>query len=433
MSKVICDVCGTAYPETASVCPICNSARKNVEQTAAASTTGEAENSGYAYVKGGRFSKQNVRRRGKSNSAPVRRHDRDEEEPSNVGLVIVVILLLLAIVAVVFYIGVHFFGQDNSGDPSVTPPVVTDPTTTDAPTDPTNADVPCQSIQLSNKVIEFTNEGESWTLEVAVNPISTTDVLMFASSDESVVTVDSDGTIRAVGGGQAIVTVICGQIVDTCTVTCSFGEVTEPTEPTTGVFFFEFNTSYTDSSTGYGDTTLSALGATWRAYKKNLTVPLDEITWISDNPNVAKIVDGIVTAVGPGKTLIHAQYNGVTYTCIVRCNFTVDPVAPTDPVEPTDPADPTEPGEGGENTEATEPTEPAVTYVISKTDVTIAVGETFKLTLSDSLGFTQDVTWEADGTGVSINGNKITGVYSGKFLVYVTIDGVTYSCIVRVK
>ena len=43
MNKVICDVCGTAYPETASVCPICNSARKNVEQTAAASTTGEAE------------------------------------------------------------------------------------------------------------------------------------------------------------------------------------------------------------------------------------------------------------------------------------------------------------------------------------------------------------------------------------------------------
>ena len=29
MSKIICDVCGTSYPETAAACPICGCARPN--------------------------------------------------------------------------------------------------------------------------------------------------------------------------------------------------------------------------------------------------------------------------------------------------------------------------------------------------------------------------------------------------------------------
>ena len=427
MNKVICDVCGTAYPETASVCPICNSARKSAEQTDAATTMGEVEVNSHSHVKGGRFSKKNVRKRSKGGNVPAKRHDRDEEEPSNTGLIIVVVLLLLAIIAVVIYIGVHFFAQGDKPNNEPTGPSYVQPTDDTKGNDPTVMDVPCQSIQLSNKVIEFMNEGESWTLEVACNPVSTTDTVTFTSSDPSVVTVAADGTITAVGGGEAIITVTCGSIVDTCTVTCSFGQVEDPTEGTTGTFFFEFNTAYTDSTTGYGDTTLNGLGATWRAYKKNLTVPLDEITWTSDDTSVCTISDGIVTVVGNGKTLIHAQYNGVTYSCIVRCvvkDNTGTTTEPNDPSDGNEPSDPTEPSQGGETT---------VTYVINKTDVTIAVGETFKLTLSDSLGFVQEVTWTADGTGVSIDGNKITGVYSGKFTVSVTIDGTTYSCIVRVK
>lgn len=422
MNKVICDVCGTAYPETASVCPICNSARRTAEQTDAASTTAsEVPVTSRDHVKGGRFSKKNVRKRSKVSNSPARRHDRDEEEPSNTGLIIVVILLLLAIVAVVIYIGVHFFSQGNRPDDQPSQPTVTQPTEGEQK-DPTVMDVPCQSIQLSNKVIEFLNEGESWTLEVACNPVSTTDTVTFTSSDPSVVTVAADGTITAVGGGEAIITVTCGSVVDTCAVKCSFGQVQDPTEGTTGTFFFEFNTSYTDSTTGYGDTTLNGLGATWRAYKKSLTVPLEDITWTSDDTSICTITDGIVTVVGNGRTLIHAQYNGVTYTCIVRC--VVTSTTPTEPTQPEGGNDPTEPSQGGET---------GVTYVINKTDVTIKVGETFKLTLSDSLGFVQEVTWEADGTGVSIDGNKVTGVYTGIFHVSVTIDGQTYSCIVRVK
>ena len=58
MSKIICDVCGTAYPETAAVCPICGCAKNTTTPTAAAETVEEGEGAGYNYVKGGRFSKR---------------------------------------------------------------------------------------------------------------------------------------------------------------------------------------------------------------------------------------------------------------------------------------------------------------------------------------------------------------------------------------
>ena len=64
MNKIICDVCGTAYPETASQCPICGCARtSNTAVSADQLAEDAAAASGYNYVKGGRFSKSNVRKR----------------------------------------------------------------------------------------------------------------------------------------------------------------------------------------------------------------------------------------------------------------------------------------------------------------------------------------------------------------------------------
>ena len=63
MEKVICDVCGIAYPETAAQCPICGCARSENGQTSACDTVQVEENAAYATTKGGRFSKTNVRKR----------------------------------------------------------------------------------------------------------------------------------------------------------------------------------------------------------------------------------------------------------------------------------------------------------------------------------------------------------------------------------
>ena len=99
MSKVICDICGTAFPETASQCPICGSAKASDAQTAADSQLGgEAE--AHAYAKGGHFSKSNVRKRTKSGKTPERRpaqnrntrNRNEEKEPANWSMVVVVLL-----------------------------------------------------------------------------------------------------------------------------------------------------------------------------------------------------------------------------------------------------------------------------------------------------------------------------------------------------
>ena len=110
MSKVICDVCGTTYPETAQQCPICGCAKNTTAQTIA----GEASEGGYAYVKGGRFSKSNVKKRtmaqgGSGNKSSAQKNRKDEDAKSNRGLVVTAIVLLLAIIGVVIYIALRFF------------------------------------------------------------------------------------------------------------------------------------------------------------------------------------------------------------------------------------------------------------------------------------------------------------------------------------
>ncbi len=57
MNKIVCDVCGTSYPEDAVQCPICGTAKTDSSKTASGTETG------YAHVKGGRFSQANVRKR----------------------------------------------------------------------------------------------------------------------------------------------------------------------------------------------------------------------------------------------------------------------------------------------------------------------------------------------------------------------------------
>lgn len=435
MSKIICDVCGTTYPETAAQCPICSSAKNSSDQTAAqGGKTGDAETGGYNYVKGGRFSKKNVRKRTqKSGSASGRRSSSSsQEEPKNTGLIVMVVLLLLAIIAAVIYIAVTYFlpgkpsgNSESTGNTAGESSSQTAESTTQTP-DPDNR-VSCESLKLSSKYIEFIAEGETWTIIVERAPADTTDAVDFHSTNSDVATVSANGIVTAVGGGQAVIEVTCGDITETCVIVCSFGDPTEdigdtPTETTestgTGEFVFEFDTPFVDATTGYGDTTLSAQGANWKAYKSTLSVDPEDITWITDDPAVCTVENGIVTAVGPGKTKIHAQYNGVTYTCIVRCNFTVTQTGGSEDNG----------GDSGDENQAQ-----SGSCTISHQDVTISVDETFKLTLTDGDGNVLEVTWTASGDNVSIDGNKITGVSSGKVEVSTTYEDVTYTCVVRVR
>lgn len=234
MSKIICDVCGTSFPETANQCPICGCAA--AADNLVINATKENNDSGhgsYTHVKGGRFSKANVKKRNsgrhvavesKKESAPAKAKD---PKKSDRGLVIACIALLLAIIAVIIYIAFRFFipmGQDAKQNNSPTNNVVIE--NNENQEENQEETIPCTDLTLSEIALELTEENQSLKLEVTVGPENTTDVLSFSSDDETVATVDEEGNITAIAAGETVIHVTCGEITATCQVTCNFESTT---------------------------------------------------------------------------------------------------------------------------------------------------------------------------------------------------------------
>lgn len=482
MSKVICDVCGTSYPETADQCPICGCARADGGQTSAGDTLPEGEGtSTYTYVKGGRFSKANVRKRNKANQAladqaeraAVQEYDADDDDEqdydqevtaSNKWLIAIVVVLLLAIIAVSSYIAIRFFGLGGSNDPttdtnSTQSTQATEPTAgTTAPTAPS---VPCTGLILTDGAVELKSKDSAWKLNVTIEPANTTDEVIYQSSDGAVATVSADGTITAVGAGEAVITITCGSQTAQCSVKCTFeseqpsdptdpsqpSDSTDPTDPSdttepSEVIVLELNRD---------DFTLSRKGESWQLYRGE--IPNADITWTSDDPSIATVENGRVVAVSVGQTIIRAEYQGQVDTCIVRCRWEevkpTEPTEPSEPVDPSDPSDATEPSEPGETTEpseTTEPTEPPTVYTIminglkptwsdgpNHADTTCAVGDDFTLTVEDDIGARKEVTWVASNPDLcTIEGRNITCVAAGKTELTCEYEGVTYIVVLRI-
>ena len=91
---------------------------------------------------------------------------------------------------------------------------------------------------------------------------------------------------------------------------------TQPVE-TQPVIEFKFN-FYTDK---FGnEVTLSSAGEVWYAYDGE--IESDQIVWYVGNTSVATVSgSGRVKAVGKGTTTLYAEYNGQTYTCLIRCTW----------------------------------------------------------------------------------------------------------------
>lgn len=413
MSKIICDVCGTSYAETATQCPICGCVR-SADSVAVGNENPKTETSSnvntYTYVKGGRFSKSNVKRRNNtSHTAPAAETPLENRVPSkknkeDKGLVIAVCILLLAIVAVVIYIVVHLFSQSRPQD-NVLPPNTSSQQTTVQ--DTTMLEIPCIGVSVNETTIELNKEGAAYLLNVALRPVDTTDYLTFYSSDDAVASVSADGKIVAVGSGEAYISINCGNATAECKVVCSFENATIETtapadDPTVSAEELKLNRE---------DFTLSKKGETWKLYAGS--IPVKQITWTSDNEKVATIVDGVVTAVGKGNTMVHGEYNGVKVSCRVICAASVGNYS-------------------GDSGNITNPT--TGKFTINKTDVSIKVGESFDLKLLDKDKNPVDVIWKvADKSVCSVSGNKVTGEEIGTTTITVEYDGETYTCTVRVR
>lgn len=431
MSKIICDICATVYPDTVDVCPLCGYPKEN-SQTVADDALPEvaAEAAGataYTPVKGGRFSNKNVRKRleAEASGAPAPMGEPGQDKPkADRGLVITVIVLIIAILLVSFYIGWRFFkGRNAYDEPSV--PTTTAPTETQAPetTVPVETGVPCIGLSVSETEVRFSEAGRAWMLAVATTPADTTDVLTLTSSDESVVKVSNDGVLTAVGPGTATVTITCGDVSRSCQVICDFTEeTTAPSETTEPVETTEpeettkptepkgegLKISHTDVSFfGKGESfrlTVKYNGETVSPAVCSFSVADDTICTVESN--------GKVTAVSGGTTTVTVTYNGETAKCTVRCKI--------EAAEPTEDED--------------EPATDNTGWQISHSDVTLKVGEAFTLRLKNAAGETAEVSWSVSTAGVvDISGNRITGLTAGRVTISATVDGQTFSCIVRVK
>ena len=274
MNKVICDICGTTYPETAEQCPICGFARDMGAAPAAQMPVEEIPQPApmRQQVKGGRFSAANVRKR--NNSTPRYQaqlvDDEDEEyvppvvpkapkavpapkpaapkepkpaapkapkEPrkpaddSNKPLVIILIILIAAVLVISAFLFTKYALPALTGDDKETTEQTDDePTDPEPPEEPT---IPCVELTLLDGTgKELTEEGQFWLLNVDFQPADTTDQLVFTSDNEDVATVNEEGRIQAVGEGEAVITVTCGEKMVTFNVTCVFATEPPETQPT---------------------------------------------------------------------------------------------------------------------------------------------------------------------------------------------------------
>lgn len=423
MNKVVCNICGTSYPENVSQCPICGFVRSSDSSRVNGEST-------YTRVPGGRFSKANVRKRNQSAQKKVAKPVPDEKpskknnEKSSVGLVIVVVLLLVAIIAVVGYIAMRFFLPDNSvfddlkkisissifkneeTEPSEEIPVITEPPLTEAPQTEA-APVFCEEIILDQHQINCDAIGATYQIDYQLTPADPEEDVLFFSSDAEVATVDGTGLITVKAEGIAIITVSCGSASAQCEVICAL-----PAEDTVA---FTLNRK---------EITFTSEGESWLLYDG--PVDVSNILWTSDDNNVATIDSGRVSAVGNGDTTVYGVYGDQTVSCSIHCNF-----------------------DGEDTTEVTSNVSEATGDSSYKTygpytlynpygyaeDVTAVVGSQFYLRLVDAYQNTvKDAQWSVKDTNICTYTDGVVKVLaSGTTKIVATYEGQTYTCIVRVN
>ena len=357
MSKIICEICGTTYQETADCCPICGCARGAAEDLLNEDVLAEevveetAAKSGAAASKKKKpiFDYDEVNTKPVDDTSEVEveedefdEEDEEEEAPHhNTFVVIILTVLIVALLAAAGFIFVRYFLPNMGGEEEVAP--VETIVQTEAVTEVTELRIPCDTIILnSSKQAELNQPGFSHLINVVVSPEDTTDVLSFVSADENVATVSEDGKITAVGEGETIVTISCGDFQMYVNVVCDFTQETEPTveetaEATEGEEIAEETTGEAEEET-VAETEAAAkkdvdpsiklklkktditLGLYYQ-FRLELDCNLDpkDVEWSSEHSYIAKVdEEGVITAMKKGTTDIIVKYGDQEVRCKVR-------------------------------------------------------------------------------------------------------------------
>lgn len=344
MGKIICDICGTSYPDTAEQCPICGCTRE-----AAAQMLGEdlllEDSPEEEKGKAGRFSskrKKEIFDFDEVNSQPKEPEEdegsfaegddeEEEEEGGDRPNTFVVILLTVLIAALLIAAGFLFvkFILPNMGDKDATEPPAQPNAAQTQPAGQTGS-IPCETLVLSSgsKAV-LTQEGGLFLLHVNTIPSDTTDVITFTSADESIATVSQDGRVEAVSEGETTVTISCGTKTIECqiivkygqeTVPPTVGEAAPPTEATVPAETTPVTTAPPDVKLKLKRTDIS-LGV---GYEFQLMLDCDleqnQVQWSSEHPHIVSVDEnGVVKALKWGTTSVTAKYGDQEVSCIVRC------------------------------------------------------------------------------------------------------------------
>ena len=171
-----------------------------------------------------------------------------------------------------------------------------------------SANTPVKTLTLSPETLNL-YVGYSEQLNAIITPQDAyTQELRWMSSNENVVTVNSNGLVTARGVGNATITAITTD-GSNLSATCAVSVTTVPVESVT------LNRTELEMNEG-SSYTLSATVLPSDAYDRSLT-------WTSSNPSVATVnYNGRVTAVGIGSTIVTAITNDGT-NISAACHVTV--------------------------------------------------------------------------------------------------------------
>lgn len=351
MSKIICDICGTTYPDTSECCPICGFSNDSSVELPVSDYSEEVSleemdvNTSTAPASARKkeifdFDEVNMEEEPEEEySEQDYDEEEEEEEPRHNTLAIVLLTtLIVVLLGVAAFIYLRYFLPNMGKDENVaTTEVIQEMETTVETAEPT---VPCQQMgMLSAAIAELNAEGQQFLLHVKAFPENTTDQIIYTSEDESIATVTEDGKITAVSEGETKIIISCGKVVMDCPVIVKYVEETVP--PTTEETVPEETAAETtpaaettgaeeqapQSGTNLKNVTLKLKQKDIKLgvyYYHELVLDCDlkpeEVTWSSEHPHIATVDEkGNVTAVKEGTTSITAKYGDQEVQCIVRC------------------------------------------------------------------------------------------------------------------
>lgn len=158
--------------------------------------------------------------------------------------------------------------------------------------------VQAKKLQLSSKAL-YLNGNQYATLTPTVTPKTWAGAVTWTSSDPNVATV-SDGLVTWVAPGQCTITAQADKQKATCAVTCG-------------------SVSVSSVRLNRSSVTLEKGAMTILQAETAPTNWSGEVTWKSSKPKIAKVKNGVVTALKPGKCKISAQAGDVKAVCTVTC------------------------------------------------------------------------------------------------------------------